>query len=511
MNVVHTMRIYVAGLVLAGLWGERALAQAPAETPPADSGAAAGTESGLPPTQEDALVQVIDLNKLALSLYRTRKFDEARQRLDEAVTVGNENGLAEHSMMARTEIHLGIVALGGLGDEPAALVHFARARRLRSDIRLTPGFATKPLRKAFMASKNVDLEAIEAEAAAKEEAEALAADPPKLKMLNCPAPIEGPPGKDVGLGCEADPGLPPLEVLVYYRPSEGETYIKVPMKLTDKGWYNAVIPARHVKGRSLQFYFEALDNQKRLAAANGKNELPNVLVLKEGAPPVKAGRVVLARSGSSGAGSDEETPLELEERIRRETTVSPEEDRRAPGRVWVGIAGGSSYGWHRRLPLERHQGREVTQGFSPAGLGHFNPEIGIQLSRRWSLSLQSRHQYLPASGSGDADVVGSPPTMAHAFMLRAHVAFAELGDLQFVGTFAAGGGSALRMQVPPAPEAELRSSDTVVVGPVVFGPSLGLSYNFSRSIIALVEGRSLVGVWNLGALFEANAGLQLAF
>jgi hypothetical protein len=96
-------------------------------------------------------------------------------------------------------------------------------------------------------------------------------------------------------------------------------------------------------------------------------------------------------------------------------------------------------------------------------------------------------------------------------LLRAQYVMTSLGDLQFLGTAAAGYGSALRMKVNPAPQSGLVASDTVAAGPGVVGPGLGLAYNLSHRFIIAIEARALAGLPNFGVMGEASGGVQYAF
>jgi hypothetical protein len=212
-----------------------------------------------------------------------------------------------------------------------------------------------------------------------------------------------------------------------------------------------------------------------------------------------------------GGTGNERSPLEVHESELAESGRRAALGRRPAGSFWLGLSAGSGRGWHGRRPLERHPRRQVTTGTSPVGLGQLLPELGWQATDRLSLSVQTRHQYLPPSGSGDAESTGSPPKTAHAAMLRLQYALYDLESLELFGSLTAGGGSALRMKVEPARELGLVTSDTVVVGPLVGGLGAGLAYNFTNRLLALAEGRVLGAAWDVGFLFEINAGVQLAF
>jgi hypothetical protein len=512
-------------------------------------------------TEQEVVETLVTLNRKAVGQYRAHHHAEAHKLLLEALVLAEQHDLGRHDITARTHVHLGIVAIAqGKTDEGRE--QFARALRLRPDIKLTKQLATAKLKQEFEAARGRPEEpaapapepaASAAPAAAPAPAEAAGAEPatdkepveaaargrtvalstrnvpghldeadePDLpasvpQPLYCPTPMEGPPAADVRLHCLTQADVRAKKIVLYYRPGDGEQYTPVRMSRTKKGWYSAIIPARQVTGNSLQFYFEARTDANRLAAANGKVDLPNVIVLKPGAPPVGVGALA-ALTFSDGkddeaAAEEEETPLQM--RAREEEIAAEERShaRRPAGRFWVGLGVGTGYGWHLKRPLENHDMRQVTAGFSPLGLGHATPEVGYQVTERLSLSLQGRIQYLPTSGSGDVEAgAKGPARSAYAALARAQYAFVQAGDVQLLATLSAGYGSALRMHIPAEPSQNLISSDTVVAGPVAAGPGAVVAYNFTNRILAALEARSLVGFPKLGALLELTAGLQYAF
>jgi hypothetical protein len=516
---------FLAVLVLAG-------AAAPA--------AAAQVTEELEPGQQAIVEQMVELNKKALAVHQSGRHAESQNLLGQALVLGETNGLESHDMTARTHVHLGIVAIAGLNRRDEGLRHFAEAQRIKPGIKLTKSLSTRTLEKEFRAARKLpaiapvmatpapepadtdrgggkDKEA-KAEAASESSAEAkLDSEEPDVPVnvpqpLYCPTPIEGPPESDVKLHCLTQADVQARKIVVFYRPGNQERYTAVTMRPTKKGWFAAVIPGQKVTGRALQFYFEARGDAGRLAAANGKFDLPNEIVLKPGAARVGVGALAaLSFEDTNRPTGEEETPLQVQ--TREDVRAAEEQSiaRRAPGKLWVGLGLGTGWGWHLQLPLERHQSRQVTAGFSPGGLGQALPEIGFQVTRRLALSIQGRHQYLPTSGSGDPEAGKSAPEIAHAVLLRAQYAVAELGNLQLLGTAAAGYGSALRMKVNPAPMQGLVASDTVAAGPGVVGPGIGLAYNLTHQFILGIEARALAGLPNFGVMGEASAGVQYAF
>jgi hypothetical protein len=529
-------------------------APAVAATPPAEP-----VPVEAPAIDEAALADVVELNKKALAALNVGQPDAAMTNLLAAARLAEKNGLGNHDIMARTQIHLGVCAIQGLGDRQRGLEHFARALAIRPQIKLTPQLSTPALNRELRAARRVkptpstapvataaapipkdqpknkeDLTAVASspgaggdkpgEQVANKSSDDNAAEPPLPTQipqpLYCPTPDQGPPGQSVPLFCVTQPELAPQKVVAYFRPGGGETYTAVPMDRGPTGWLSAIVPAKQVKGRSLQVYFEAHDGTGKVAANNGKGELPNVIALKPGAPQITPKTLAMIDVGAppptgEDSGGDEETPLEVRERAleqaEAEAEIPRKYPRRSPGRIWVGFGLGSGYGYHGELPLERHAGRHVLTGYSSAGLGHVAPEIGYQLGRRLSVSLQSRHQYLPTSGSGDAEVTRSPPKLAHLLLARVHYGLFDLGNFQVIGSIAGGGGDGLRMHVAPNPRVGLASSDTVIAGRGVAGSGLALAYNFSHNFVGLIEARGLAGFPVFALLVEGTATMQYTF
>jgi hypothetical protein len=495
---------------------------------------------------DPTMVEIVNLNKKAIGAYRAGKAQAAMDDLLAAAKLAESHGLGTHDVMARTQIHLGIVAIAGLKDRFRGLAHFGRALAIRPDIQLTASLATPALKKDLKTGRKwipqpttaaadaAGASDAKAKEQAKEPAKEQAKDPPRAQArasdnphepplpqaipqpLYCPTPDLGPPNEPVPLFCVTQPDVHVGKITAYFRPAGGDLYTAVPMGRKPSGWMTAMVPAQAVRGRSLQVYFEAQDGAGNVAANNGKDEMPNIILLKEGAPHVNPRKLAFIEVGAPPApAGDEATPLELRERAAEkaasESPVLQGRPRRPDGSFFLGLGLGGGYGWHGDLPLERHAGRQVGTGYSPAGLGYFAPEIGYQVTPRLALSLQTRHQYLPASGSGDAEVTRAPPQIAHAALLRLQYAMADIGDLQIIGSLAIGGGSALRMQVAPNRRSGLASSDTVVAGPGAAGPGLGLAYNFSKKFVLGAEARALAGFPAFAVLMEGTGSLQYTF
>jgi hypothetical protein len=99
----------------------------------------------------------------------------------------------------------------------------------------------------------------------------------------CPTPDEWASGTDVYVHCAPQGEVKAKELALYYRPSGTVHYNSLLMERSKKGWYVATIPSARVSGRMLQYYVEARGAKGDVAAANGKANSPNVMMIRPGA------------------------------------------------------------------------------------------------------------------------------------------------------------------------------------------------------------------------------------
>jgi hypothetical protein len=224
-------------------------------------------------------------------------------------------------------------------------------------------------------------------------------------------------------------------------------------------------------------------------------------------PPTSAPVAVATTAGvthssaTASSGASGEAPTEL-------IAAAPEPRRQH--RIWAGLGLGSGLGWHtRQNDLEAQNDFALSSGVSGAALLHLSPELGYRWSDRTAFSVQTRHQLIPSSGHLAADTRAH---WAHAVFLRAHRQLAELGDrLQLWGTASLGGGSAIRLYVPPNARAGLGASDTVSVGPLALGPGVSLAYAAGGRLSLVATVNVLAAVWRFAALADFDVGATYAF
>jgi hypothetical protein len=499
--------------------------------------------------QNRAVNEMVALNKKALTAYKAKKGEAARDHLLAAVSLGKKNGLSTHDMMARTYLHLAVVHIESLDERDKGMRYFEMALTIRPDIQLTPSLVKPSLEAALdeardqtheLVGKTVKAGPVVVSADAdgggdppargrdkettlsdlKEDGNEDGAGPPKRipEPLYCPTPEDGPPEHSMSLHCAVQPGARAAKVVLYYRPTDADQFTSLAMARDPKGWYTAVIPARAVTGKALEFYVEARGTNNKVAATNGDHELPNVIRLRAGAPPVGLASAGLRASESAieaGARKPSDTEASVDADLRADAAEEAESGAvgyRKPGAIWVGLGVGTGYGAHLKRFLENHSTREAEASLRPGGLLVLTPEVGLQYDRRLSLSLQSRHQFITPSGQPDPVVPGDAPKSAHALFARVHYElWNNAGSLQLQGTATVGGGSGFRLKVKEDPAANLVSSDTIAGGPLVLGPGVELFYYIDHKFILVLEARMLLGFTKLAAVLDGSLGVQYTF
>ena len=527
---------------------------------------AAGVVASPPVLAQDqgAVDRLVQLNKKAMDDYDTADFDVARKSLLDAEKLGKRAGLEGHPVMARTYIHLGALYWIGFKDTNKAQHYFGKALDIQNDIRLDKNLTSPSLKQLFAkvqdqrasggapaaggadeaeslfpkkkgAAQPVAQEPASPppEAAAEEEAPAPpaakrkrsvtkaiasvdAADPDlpaAVVALDCPYPDETPLGKKVVLRCAAAANLAVEKVLLFYKGFEMSAFETIDMARSPKGWWQASVPKKRVDGKSLQFYFEGLDATDKPVVSNGRAESPNVMLIVEGggASPV-AGKSRTPSEENPLDENGEETPRIVlgrfdDSRVGLDT-------RYGNRHYWIGIGLGTGFVYAiNGVPeasvasVASPRPNQRVTGFGWAGLGQLVPEIGLQLTPDWAVSIESRHQWIPQ----DKKVAGYTASGANAVLLKG-LRFTKQSRFRMFFGAAIGGGEGIRMNIftDPAPSASA-FKDTIRVGGILFGGTAGAYYEISRGLSWIAEINALFGVPKAGLGLDFNTALQFNF
>ena len=102
---------------------------------------------------EAQLRQVIDLNRQAMDAYTNLEVEQAMDLLQQALRAA-QNGGVTGSALANTYANLGIVAVGGFGDNSAGLQHFTNALRADPGVQLDPLNSSPDIESIFSLARN---------------------------------------------------------------------------------------------------------------------------------------------------------------------------------------------------------------------------------------------------------------------------------------------------------------------------------------------------------------------
>ncbi|HEY0707389.1 MAG TPA: hypothetical protein VGG33_11365, partial [Polyangia bacterium] len=225
-------------VILIALWStgiEAAVAQAGPDPSPKPA-----------PPASSLTKEIAARNDRALALYQARRPQAAHAELLAALARGNEGGLGATAVMARTQLHLGVVTIAGLDDWLRGMEHFARALAIDPDITLPAALSTRGLKRDLREARRIKLPpAVTPAPAVPPRSETgdgdcwvmpANADEPPLprpspQPLYCPTPELGPIGETVPLFCATQSNLgEDAKVLAYYRTTGAVAYTPLAMK-----------------------------------------------------------------------------------------------------------------------------------------------------------------------------------------------------------------------------------------------------------------------------------------
>lgn len=101
-----------------------------------------------PAKAQRAVQQVLDLNRQAMEAYNNLEIDQAQRLLEQALQVA-QRGRVSGAPLARTHLNLGVVVIGGTGDNGAGLRHFTEALEADPSVELDPLTSTPDIQSTF--------------------------------------------------------------------------------------------------------------------------------------------------------------------------------------------------------------------------------------------------------------------------------------------------------------------------------------------------------------------------
>ncbi len=457
-------------------------------------------------TAEDAVAKITQLNRDAVNAYQTKKFDEAKKILKEALDLAEANGLEQHPITARTHIHMGIVIIGGFHQRDLGIKQFKKALAIEPTINLTKALVTPEMTDAFAEAKAggagggaspppSEAPSNEAPSEPPPPPPAPEAPPPENtgSGLTHEAVMQGKQGSAISITVGVSPDLKFDKLVLAYRPEGASEFLGREMKSVAEGRYGAEIPTSATGGNVVAYYIEAEDAEGNPVASKGTVDSP----------------MVIALSSSRSAA------------IRKVVEPEhPEEEEEAPTyRYFAALLFGTGFGWATGVGDVNHDVSINPAGMALAGLGQLAPEVGYWMSSSLMLSLQLRYQFV----TGTTDVYANGKVYHAADY--AFAAFAKAtwrwGEDKFHPFFslAAGGGQIRHVvtfgtKLIPAdcgPHMNQTCVDTIAAGPILIGPGGGITYDLTDRLAVVGQANSVLGFPTFTFNIDLNVGVAVGF
>jgi len=452
------------------------------------------------PDPDEAVDQITQLNRDAVTAYQAKKYDDARKLLKQALDLAASAGLDKHPIKARTHIHMGIVIIGGFKQHDLGVKQFKKAIEIQSDIGLTKTLVTPELTDAFNEAKGGGTTPTPVET------------PPPPPPPATPPPAKTPPPEpeSTGTGLVHEPVSEGKQgsaisvtvavgndvkfdkVILAYRPEGASEFLGREMKEVSDGRYGAEIPTSATSGGTVAYYIEAEDADGGPVAAKGSVDNPIV--------------IHLLGVGISKKEDDDDD--------------DDDEGGEAPDhRYFVGLLAGMGGGWASGTGDTNADVTVNPSGFAPSGLAQVAPEVGYWLTSSLMASLQIRYEVI----TGTTDIYAPNKTYhtanyALAVFGKATWKFGEGGKFHPFFSLAAGGGrirhvvSFKNQGIANCGSSHMQGCvDTIGAGPVLLGPGGGAMYDITDTAAIVVQANSVLAFPDFTAHVDFNVGVAFAF
>jgi hypothetical protein len=462
----------------------------------------------------ESVQKVVELNKKALAAYSNLDVEEAARLLKQALEVCGTAQLEKHPVAGRTHVHLGVVYVAGFKQRDQGVEEFKKALRVDPSIKITKSMLNPEVQSAFAEASMDVSEGGEGEGSAPGAAEtgpqgtqpARPAASPESAIVHTPV-TESAVGQPIAIQAQVQASLQAEKVVLAYRPDGASDFVTLEMFLIENSdACEAQIPVEATSGSSVAYYIVAQNAQGEQLAQNGSAADPHIVKLG-----AKGGGGII-----NGVVAEAETA--------KEEDHGKEEGEGAS--FWFALAGGSGLGYHSGTPEANRMNDDrvplKNSGVSWSRFLQIAPEVGYFVSDSLLLSLQGRFQYVTGGTkiSGNAVEKSTNPCQGGV----CHPAFYALAGLAkltwFIGepkmvtpfiSLAAGAGQIRHVvnigstKLSGCPTSGCQ--DTVVGGPVLFGPGGGVTVELSDSFLIVASTNVLVGVPHVLVNLDVNVGL----
>jgi len=238
------------------------------------------------PDHAAALAEIQTLTSEASAAFESYSYRKAQTKLERALVLAAEAGVARDPKLADVHVMLGVAAVAGSNDLYRGLHAFVQALRLNPAAGIPKKVATPQLAEMFAKAKQtvaqigkpptIRLPQTAREGAAPGEAKG---GPHKGATGLVHSSIDSAKrGYPIPVKVEAGVDIQANQVILFYRPAGTVQFTAVTMQKSGS-LFRIAIPAEATSGRYVHYYLEARDARGRLAASFGSARSPTVIII----------------------------------------------------------------------------------------------------------------------------------------------------------------------------------------------------------------------------------------
>ncbi|MBI5482024.1 MAG: hypothetical protein HY906_24425 [Deltaproteobacteria bacterium] len=482
-----------------------AVAKAPAARAPAAAPAPAADQAA-------AFKHVEFLTRKALEQLELLEFDAAKKALGDAEALCEKHRLAAYAACARVSMIQGVLAITAYKDRFNGRKGFVKALTVDPSQRIDAALSTPEAEEIFASAKK-EAEAVrkaapppplppppvaapprepEGEGEGEGEAEEREVDPRDVRGILHNAVSEAPQSTPVRIKCVVGPDVAVSKVFVFYRAKGRDDWTPEIMSQA-RGAYVATIPATMVKPPAVDYYIEVRDGRGRAQIASGNVISPHQI------------RVVLPRArGARPEAVVARRPLVEDELDEAARVKRKRREAGAKMPMWARLGVGTGFGWigkGAKPDAGSSAGALEGGGFASAPL-HVAPELGINLTGNFALSVAGRVQVLTMADKGES--------LTGAGLVRGYWMFGS-EKLRPFANLAIGGGYIIHT-TEVRPSGGTLKANSFMAGPFLAGLGGGVSYALSPRVLILGEVQAMIGVpTNFTFNVDVNLGVGFVF
>lgn len=219
---------------------------------------------------EAQMRRVLDFNRRAMDAYTNLEVEDAMDLLQQALRNAESNGVTG-AALANTHANLGIVAVGGFGDNAAGLQHFMNAIRAQPEVELDPLNSTPDIQSVFLLARN---RVGNTGGGGNDNGGGIvrtpSAEPGQIPHQPVPEQLAN---TAVPIFVEVPEGAPVNGITVHYQAPGMRVFRSVEMRRMEGG-FGLELPCAEVMAPRVSYYIEAFDEDGERMGTAGTSESP---------------------------------------------------------------------------------------------------------------------------------------------------------------------------------------------------------------------------------------------